>query len=101
MKDCVFCNRTVIGKRYLGMCPKCFANLINILIIVFSVILLPIAINIVAIVLVIPFLSGLITAGVGWFITAVIIFIFFLAFLIYMGWIVFWIVKLVARNKRI
>lgn len=101
MKDCIFCNRTVIGKRYLGMCPKCFANLINILILVISVILLPIATNIVAIALVIPFLSGLISAGIGWLITLVIIFIFFLAFLIYLGWIVFWIVKLVARNKKI
>ena len=102
MGKCVFCDRIVMGKRYLGMCSKCFANFINILLIVLSVFILPIAINVVTFVLVIPLwglLMGLV--GFGWVLAAILAIVYFVAILICLGWIVFLIVNLIVRNKRV
>ena len=42
MKKCFFCKRTLMGKRYLGMCPKCFNNLLQLLLIVVMFIMIPV-----------------------------------------------------------
>ena len=40
-KMCKKCKRTVMGKRWFGMCPICFSNLIDIITIVIMVLLMP------------------------------------------------------------
>jgi len=102
MEKCATCNRVIMGKRYLGMCSRCFANFINILLIVLSVFVFPTAITVVTFVLVIPLwglLMGLV--GFGWVLAAVLTVIYIIALLVCLGWIVFLIVNLIVRNKRV
>ena len=102
MEKCATCKRIVMGKRYLGMCSKCFANFINILLIVISVFLLPTAITVVTFALVIPLwgiLMGLV--GVGWILAAVLVLLYIIGIMLCLGWIAFLIIKLIIRNKRV
>ena len=100
MKKCIFCKRTIMGKNYLGMCPRCFANLIDILIILFAVIFLPTVSNVVGFIMVI-LLKNFFDIVSAWVVATLVFLIFIVVFLICAGGIVFLIIRLIARNKRI
>ena len=102
MKKCFFCKRIVMGKRYLGMCPRCFSNFIDIIIILFLLADLPMLSSLVGAFMLIPLIElikefngsslGLIILG---------FLVIGISFLICILGIVFLIIRLISRNKKI
>ncbi len=54
MKNCVACKRSVMGRRYMGMCPRCFNNFLQIMLIVFLIFVIPIVAFLVTVLLITP-----------------------------------------------
>ena len=99
MKKCFFCKRIVMGKSYLGMCPKCFNNLIHVLLIFFMSIMIPLIAFFVTIFIMTPVAAALpplapaeILADIGVGISAII------GIIVGYAIVVFLIVKLVINN---
>ena len=102
MNKCKTCKRAIMNKKYLGMCPRCFANFIDILVIVLSFVAFPITQSILFGLFVTISLSFFKNYDGGEaFLILFLLFLLLLSVLVGLAWILLFAIRLIARNKKI
>jgi hypothetical protein len=89
-----------MGKRLLGMCPICFSNLIDILLIGLLVLFIPIIAGVVVLYIILPISEALLNIA-GWVLDLAIVVVSLVVVGILLAIVGLLIFRLINRNKKI